>query len=209
MKTMLIIMTASLMGFSSCKKEETNGNSNTITLTTQEKSDLIFLREEEKLAHDVYVYAFAKYGLVPFSNISSSEAVHMSNVLVLLNKYNIPDPVKNNPEGVFTDTVLQNLYNDLIVKVNLSSKAALEVGATIEDLDIHDILGFYSHTSKADIIQVYDLLTCGSRNHIRAYAGQLEMQSVTYLPQFIAQVEYDAILAAPHEQCGMILRNAK
>ncbi|MBK8671318.1 MAG: DUF2202 domain-containing protein [Saprospiraceae bacterium] len=40
------------------------------TLTEQEKSDLIFLRQEEKSAHDVYVYAYQKYAHFVFNNIS-------------------------------------------------------------------------------------------------------------------------------------------
>jgi hypothetical protein len=137
------------------------------TLTDQEKSDLIFLRQEEKLAHDVYVYAYDKYGITIFNNISNSEQTHISNMTDLLTKYTIPDPASALPAGKFADVQLQTLYDQLTAKVNISVVDALEAGATIEDLDISDIQVFYARTSKSDILKVYDLLTCGSRNHLR------------------------------------------
>ena len=210
MKTLLIIATAGLMGFNSCKKDDNESNNvSAVSINTQEKLDLCFLREEEKLAHDVYVYAYNKYGVMIFNNISASEASHMSSVLNLLNKYSIIDPVNSNGPGVFVDTNLQQLYNDLILQVDVSLIKALEVGATIEDLDISDINTFYRNTSKADLIQVYDALTCGSRNHIKAFTSQLTSQGVTYIPQYLTQSTYDSILALPHEQCGNGMRFRK
>ncbi|MBK8348343.1 MAG: DUF2202 domain-containing protein [Saprospiraceae bacterium] len=49
----------------------------------------MFLRQEEKLAHDVYVYAYDKYGITIFNNISNSEQTHINNMTDLLAKYNI------------------------------------------------------------------------------------------------------------------------
>jgi hypothetical protein len=172
------------------------------TLTDQEKSDLIFLRQEEKLAHDVYVYAYDKYGITIFNNISNSEQTHINNMTDLLTKYNIPDPASGMPEGEFADVQLQTLYDQLTEKVNISVKDALEAGATIEDLDISDIQDFYARTSKSDILKVYDLLTCGSRNHLRGFTGQLKTLGVTYSPQFLTASEYQTILSGNHESCG-------
>ena len=137
MNNLLMIPVLALLGFSSCKKETASITTNTIT--EKEKSDLIFLREEEKLAHDVYVHSFKKYNQTIFSNISSSEQNHMNSVLNLLNTYRITDPVQNMAEGVFQNTVLQQLYTQLTLKSDSSLLKALEVGASIEDLDIYDI----------------------------------------------------------------------
>ncbi|MBP6446320.1 MAG: DUF2202 domain-containing protein [Saprospiraceae bacterium] len=171
-------------------------------LTDQEKLDLIFLRQEEKLAHDVYVYAFKKYGITIFNNISNSEQTHITNMTDLLTKYKIVDPASGLQEGEFADFQLQTLYYQLITKVNISLKDALEAGATIEDLDISDIQSFYKNTTKADIIQVYELLTCGSRNHLRGFTGQLKTLGSSYTPQFLTDGEYQTILSGSHEHCG-------
>ena len=50
----------------------TSTHANTV-LTENERNDLLYLREEEKLARDVYLNSFNKYGLKIFSNIASSE----------------------------------------------------------------------------------------------------------------------------------------
>jgi len=195
MKKSFFIIAILAFVFFSCEKD--NEEMPTV-LTEQEQLDLIFLREEEKLARDVYIYSFQKYNLSIFSSISNSEQSHMNRVLTLLNKYGISDPVENDVEGVFQNPDLQYLYNELTTKSDSSLNHALEVGATIEDLDISDIKIFINNTTHTDLLDTYDNLTCGSRNHLRSFVGQLG----TYTPVFITQSEYDAIVGSPNEQCG-------
>lgn len=179
--------------FSSCDKEED------VTLSENEISDLKFLREEEKLAYDIYTYAFSKYGNNIFQNIASSENTHTNKVLSLLNDYNIEDPVGTNGMGVFTNAELQNIYNGLKAMVDSSETYALTVGATVEDLDIHDIEHLETRTTNSTILGVYSSLKCGSRNHLRSFVGALNGD---YIPQYISQTEYDAIISGSSEQCG-------
>ena len=185
------------IGFMSCSDDETT----MVSLTQTEKDDLLTLREEEKLARDVYLYAFDKYGLDISSNISQSEQTHMDKILDLLNKYGLEDPALAN-RGEFTNQTLQTLYNDLTAQVDVSELTALVVGATIEDLDIRDIEDFESRTDKSDILSVYDKLKCGSRNHMRAYYNQLVLQDYIYNTQFISSDELSDIIVSDNEQCG-------
>jgi len=159
------------------------------------------LREEEKLARDVYLYAYDKYGLNIFTNIAQSEQRHMDRVLTILTTYNIDDPASTE-RGVFNNSTLQNLYNILTAKVDSSMLDALIVGATIEDLDIKDIEEFKTRTTKNDILDMYDNLTCGSRNHLRSYYSQILANGGTYTPQYISQDEFEAIINSSKEQCG-------
>ncbi len=176
-------------------------------VSAQEKADLVFLREEEKLAHDVYVFSAQKYGQGVFSNISESEQRHMESVLGLLNRNGIEDPVKGKAEGVFENAELQKLYDELTQKSGESQIEALKVGATIEDLDIFDIKRFYQHTSNPELIAVYDRLTCGSRNHMRAFVGQLQANQVIYTPQYLTVSEFNDIVNSAHERCGKQFQN--
>ena len=164
MKKVLMILAVGISVLTACNKNEV-----IVPLNDQEKSDLIYLREEEKLAKDVYIFSYNKYGQSIFNNISSSEQSHMSSILNLINKYGLTDPVANNAYGVFSNSELQALYNELTAKSDASLNMALEVGANIEDLDINDIKTFKSHTTNADLINVYDKLSCGSKNHMRSY----------------------------------------
>ena len=57
------------------------------SLSNQEIENLQFLKEEEKLARDVYLYSFDLYNQNIFKNISNSEQSHMNSVTVIMNKY--------------------------------------------------------------------------------------------------------------------------
>jgi len=170
-------------------------------VSEDEDLGLAYMREEEKLARDVYITLFGMYDNQVFDNISKAEQRHMDQVLTILEKYNLPDPALPNI-GEFENDILQELYNDLIAQGSESETEALLVGATIEDLDIYDLANFTLETADQDIIKLYDALACGSRNHMRAFIFQLDSLEVTYTPQFIAQEELDSIVAGDHERCG-------
>jgi hypothetical protein len=161
------------------------------------------MREEEKLAHDVYVYL---YGLWPaesiFNTISISETSHTEAILALLIKYGLDDPAAGKAAGEFTDPDLQTLYNTLVAMGQPTNIDALKVGALIEETDIRDINAKKSVTDEADILTVYDNLLCGSRNHLRAFDARLKALGVTYVPTVITQAEWDAIANSPSETCG-------
>jgi hypothetical protein len=166
----------------------------TSTLSAEEIAGLKFMREEEKLAHDVYIFLYARWGNNVFSNIADSETTHTEAILALLVKYGIPDPAAGKPAGVFEDPALQTLYDTLIVMGSFSQIEALKVGALIEETDIRDIHLKEDVTDEPDILSVYANLLCGSQNHLQAYNSALLKKGVTYVPQVITQAEWDAIV---------------
>ncbi|SDW93101.1 hypothetical protein SAMN05444411_102492 [Lutibacter oricola] len=180
---------------------ETTGNELNSTLSEEEIGDLLFLREEEKLARDVYLYAYSVYNTTIFKNIAASEQTHMDAILVLLNTYNIEDPILAE-QGKFSNEILQNLYISLIEKCNISLLDALIVGNTIEDLDINDIELNENRTEKEDLLLVYASLKCGSRNHLRNFNNQLINNVGTYTPQYINQETFNNIIISENEKCG-------
>lgn len=171
-------------------------------LLPDEIAGLRFMREEEKLAHDVYVAMDALWGHQTFANIALSETTHTEAILALLTKYGIADPAAGKPAGMFEDPQLQALYDALVATGAASLIDGLKVGALIEETDIHDIEERKTVTDAADILQVYGSLLCGSRNHLRAFNSALLAQGVTYVPQVISQQEWDAIAYSARESCG-------
>jgi len=168
-------------------------------LSQAEIEALIFLREEEKLARDVYLYLYDVWGQWIFENIAASEQQHMDAVKKLLDKYNLDDPAEGQPEGEFTDSDLQDLYVSLTETGTESKLQALSVGATIEDMDIFDLQNFLELTDKADITRVFENLTKGSRNHLRAFVGQMELLGGTYKALYLTQEEVDEIVNSERE----------
>jgi hypothetical protein len=152
------------------------------------------MKNEEKLAHDVYVTLYKKWGSMPFSNISSAEERHLNAVINLLKNYDSADTLVGD-FGKFTDPTVQKLYNQLIEKGSGSIEQAYQVGAWIEDLDIKDIDVLLAKISNPDIKMVFENLQRGSRNHLRAFNRQLTNLGLVYKPQFISQSEFDQIVS--------------
>jgi hypothetical protein len=196
-KRVLLIVALSFY-ITSCS--DSNNPVNSLDEATAE--DLRFVREEEKLARDVYLYSFDKYQLQIFKNISESEQTHMDAVLGQLEKYNVSDPVSDNARGVFENSTLQELYNELTAKSDLSLIEALKVGALIEDLDIFDIESILQRTSENSIINVYNNLTCGSRNHLRSFTSELKANGADYENLYISDAYYNQIISSENEKCG-------
>lgn len=165
-----------------------------------EKAGLILMREEEKLAHDVYTVLYEKWGQNIFNNISDSEQTHTDSIKTLLDKYEIADPVKDDTIGKFTSTEMQAIYTDLVAKGEQSLKDALAVGATVEDLDIKDLRDLLVTTDNEDIQIVYQNLMKGSRNHMRAFTQQIERNGGTYSAVYITDQEYQEILDTEQER---------
>jgi hypothetical protein len=84
------------------------------TLTPEQEAGLLQMREEEKLAHDVYVALYDLWQLKPFSNISAAEQTHSDAVKALLDRYGLDDPAADRAAGEFTDPTLQSLYDSLV-----------------------------------------------------------------------------------------------
>jgi hypothetical protein len=198
MKKLVFVAFLTSIMLSNCSDD--NNDVALVPLSQAEINDLKFLREEEKLARDVYLFSYNKYQISIFNSISQSEQKHMTSVLSLLNKYGISDPASAEI-GVFVNQDLQTLYNSLTAQSDISSVEALKVGATIEDLDINDIDNFIVNTTKSDLLSVYDNLTCGSKNHIRNYTSQLVINGEVYVPQFISVEYYNIILSQSNTSC--------
>ena len=167
-------------------------------LSDAERDALLYMREEEKLAYDVYNALGDIWDTQVFSNISDAELTHTDSVKVLLDRYGITDLATTSTAGVFTNPELQSLYDQLVAQGTTSLVDALSVGATIEDVDIADLRA--RATDNPDIQLVYDNLEKGSRNHLRAFVRQLTNNDATYTPSYISQADFEAIVDSPTER---------
>ena len=167
----------------------------TATLSADEAAGLIFMREEEKLAHDVYVTFYQQYGLAIFNNIANSEATHMAALKTLLDRYGLVDPVAGHGVGEFENADLQALYTQLIAQGRPALSAALKVGAAIEEIDIRDLKTRSAAATHSDLKTVYNNLLNGSYNHLRSFVSTLTTQTgEVYQPQYLDAATYQSII---------------
>ena len=168
-------------------------------LSSFEETSLKFMREEEKLARDVYLSLYDVWGVPIFQNIANSEQTHTNAVANLLQKYGVADPVTNDAIGEYTDPAFTELYAALVKAGSESYEAALKVGTEIEELDIADLNSQLNVIKKQDIINVYNNLLKGSRNHLRSFYSLVINGGFEYTPTHISQEEFDAIVNSESE----------
>ncbi|MFO7882807.1 MAG: DUF2202 domain-containing protein [Kosmotogaceae bacterium] len=165
------------------------------TLSDEEISGILLMREEEKLARDVYLELYELWELRVFNNIAKAEQTHMDRMAYLVEQYNLQDPVQEG-EGIFTDNDLQNLYNELVAKGSASMVEAIKVGMLIEELDIKDLLELMEQTENDELLFVYSNLERGSEKHLSAFNRQLEKYNASYDYQYISGEFANEILSS-------------
>jgi len=168
-------------------------------LSPEEQDGLLYMREEEKMARDLYLAFYSRVKLPIFNNIAESEQMHMDSVKFLLDRYGLEDPALEQ-RGAFSNPHLQTLYNNLSQMGNQSAEAALMAGAAVEEIDILDLESRIQDTSREDIIAVYENLLRGSRNHLRSFVMALRQEGLTYTPRYLSQSQYDRIIRTSRER---------
>ena len=189
------------------------------TVDENERLHLVFMREEEKLARDVYTTLGMQYkNLKVFGMISKSEERHTCSVCDKLSQYGIADPVKSDNVGAFSGEEFGGYFTEkfeqLTEKGSLSELDALYVGGFIEELDMLDIKQCPEvivktidsiksvndcgkiYTDNADIQRLYQSLLEGSESHLRAFVKNIELRigEGNYQAQVLSQEQVDVIL---------------
>jgi hypothetical protein len=139
------------------------------TLTEQQKTTLVAMAQEEKLAHDLYTGFADKYDAVIFDRIAVAETRHLTAVRTLLARYGIADPTAGKPAGQFSDPAVQATYDRLLAQGNADQAAALKVGLTVEQTDIADLTKALDGLSAPDVTQLYTNLRTASQHHLTAF----------------------------------------
>jgi len=170
--------------------------------------DILLLREEEKLARDVYTTFSWWHDLSVFANIARTEQQHMNVVALLLDRYGLEDPAEGKGIVEFTDDWVQGVFDSLVGEEPNSLVDALWSGAFIEDVDIYHHEHILEGSDYDDISLIVQNMVAGSRNRMRSFFGALEVRDETYLPtDWITQDKLDEILASPMETGGIYDEN--
>ncbi|MTW20543.1 DUF2202 domain-containing protein [Allochromatium palmeri] len=173
--------------------------------------DLTYMREEERLARDVYMELSAYWGdqgwpVLLFDNIARAEQTHMETLKSAIDRYGLTDPSDPDAVGVYANPTLNDLYEMLMGSGMISYMDALRVGALIEEVDIADLDEAIARTDNPDLQTIYANLQRGSRNHLRAFVAEIERQGEAYESQALDQETVNAIVDVPMERGGQSQR---
>jgi hypothetical protein len=167
-------------------------------LTSEEELSLIYMREEEKLARDLYATFYENWGTPVFANILMSEQQHMDSVLNLMEAYEIADSATTTA-GEFNDAALQDLYDSLITRGSASQAEALYSAAFVEETDISDLQAILETTTNEAVIKVYGNLLAASEKHLRHFVDNIECLGFIYTAQVLEQDQVTEILNGDSE----------
>jgi hypothetical protein len=145
-----------------------------VQLTEAEEQHILYMREEEKLARDVYLTLYELWGAEIFANISESEQRHMDAIKNLITRYGLVDPVVDDAVGIFNNPDFAVLYDELVLAGEISLEEALKVGVRIEELDIADLELALQEISMRAVQRVFQNLLNGSYNHLGAFQKNIE-----------------------------------
>ncbi len=206
----IMLMTIASLGFTSCNNSpvvddeyfEKSASIPAITdfpeLISGENAGILLMREEEKMAHDVYVVLGQTTDLAIFDNIAASETNHYNAIGYLISNYKLTDS-STGVEGTFNNADLAALYKKLVAAGKVSLTEALKTGALIEETDIADLEELMDMTTNSALLQVYGNLLRGSRNHLRSFVSALSTYQITYTPSILSTDAYNAIINSPIE----------
>jgi hypothetical protein len=171
------------------------------SLLTQPLIDtLSYMGNEERLAYDVYNELYRQYGTKQFTNIATkSEYLHITAVQGLIQKYKISDdinftnidlpalgymntPIGSMQAGTYDISVIQALYDTLVLQGSTSEIEALKVGCTVEVVDVNDLdkdIILATDVNATDIITIFNFLRDGSYNHYWVFDSGLINKGIT------------------------------
>ena len=161
---------------------------------------LLKMKDDEKLAMDVYNALYAKWNGLIFNRIANAEEKHLNAVVLLLEGYEVEGATDIAAAGEFENADIASLYTELVEKGSASVEDAYAVGALIEELDIKDLQDALTEAGNDNITLVFENLLKGSRNHLRAFNTQLVNAGITYVPEYIDQATFDEIVNSTIEK---------
>ena len=176
-----------------------------VTLTPNEIQWLIYIREEEKMARDLYIGMYNSWGLSIFKSISEEEQEHINAMLELFKMYSIVDPLAGDVPRNYTNQHIANLHTSLLTQGMQSNKDGLKACALQEEISMQDLDLAMKSTQQQAINKVYSELQRDSINHLRSFIHSLEIFGERYMAVKIPQQTVDAIILDKMDR-GFMLR---
>jgi hypothetical protein len=161
--------------------------------TATEKAAVLYAREQQKLARDLYQTLGTKWSAAILQSTAQAEQKHMDTVKSLIDGLGLTDPAQPSP-GQFTDPVFQKLYGQLLDRGSTSLVNALNAAAYLEEMEIRDTRGFVEDANRLDIIRGLGSIATSEPTHLRVFVAELKKQGVDYQPQLLSQSDYDRIM---------------
>ncbi len=158
------------------------------------KSLLFKMYQEEKMSYDLLGEFYERWQLDIFNNLRSRDQKHVWCVDKVIIKYGYINDVKSE-DGLYKDSRIQKLYNELSVKGCISDLSALEAAAIIKERSISELRERIQTQSDPYIVKVIFLMEQASQKQFRALVESIKLSGSDYTPVYLTDDEYNNIVA--------------
>ncbi len=165
-------------------------------ITETEAGDLQLLREEEKLARDLFRDWSDRSEL--FGAVAHSKQLHFEIVGALLQRHQVTDRTLGG-EGLYVFPQLQTLHQELLARGGSTELEALAAGAELHERDLVGLEEAAGRSQLEDVRASLAEIQRGARNHLRGCVEELALQGVDYAPRLLSPEAFAAIINSPRE----------
>ncbi|MDU0315341.1 DUF2202 domain-containing protein [Phycicoccus sp. M110.8] len=141
------------------------------------------LREEERMARDLYTRLASSSGEQLFVRIATAEQRHLDSVEALMRGRGMDPAAAGTSAGTYAVPALQAAYDRWLARGTASDQAAYAVGVELEKRDIADLRSLAVPTGDS-AYRVVSALLAGSEHHLTAFTkavnGQLPTGAAGY-----------------------------
>lgn len=175
------------------------------------ESIVLYLLEQEKLAHDVYRTLDTMWVTDIFNRVANEEYQHVSKLSAVAAEFmiNVPNHFNEYPIGQFIDTKLRRLYGELMHAANFSLEDAYRACATLEERKIVDLKMALKEPNFELENLTYKALLVGSEDNFKVFVRALNELNTAYTPVLLSPAEYEALTKNILSNDTWLLNNAK
>lgn len=175
------------------------------------ESIVLYLLEQEKLAHDVYRSLDTMWVTDIFNRVANEEYQHVGKLSAVAAEFmiNVPNHFNEYPMGQFIDTKLRRLYGELMAAANFSLEDAYRACAALEERKMYDLKVALKEPNFELENLTYKALLLGSEDNFKVFVRALNELNAAYTPVLLSPAEYETLTKNILSNDTWLLNNAK
>lgn len=159
------------------------------------ESVILYLVEQEKLAHDFYRSLDTMWVTDIFNRVANEEYVHVGKLSAVAAELmiSVPNHFNEYPMGQFIDSKLRHLYTELMIAANFSLEDAYRTCANLEERKMVDLKMALKEPNFELENLTYKALLIGSEDNFKAFIRALNEMNSGYTPILMSPSEFEAL----------------
>ena len=159
------------------------------------ESVILYLVEQEKLAHDFYRSLDTMWVTDIFNRVANEEFEHVGKLSAVAAELmiSVPNHFNEYPTGQFTDSKLRHLYAELMVAANFSLEDAFRTCANLEERKMYDLKMALKEPNFELENLTYKALLIGSEDNFKVFIRALSEMKSSYAPILLTPTEFEAL----------------